>query len=429
MADAKRALKEERDVSAKARTARKTFADAATAIGKGVHHAGETIDSRIGRGSRTLVSRWFWELDRVLLSLIVALIALGLLAVAAASPAAAQRLSTDAVQIDPYFFVWRQMMWLVLVIPTMMFISMLPPELARRTAVVGCAVVIVTLALLPFIGSEVNGARRWISFGFINLQPSEFLKPFFAVTLAWLFAVKVRQPRVPVLPFAFALTAVIIGLLMIQPDLGQTIIILAILGVMLLVSGIGLRWLIGAAAAGIGFLTLAYFTYGNARARIDGWLMGGEANDQIGLAHRTLTAGGLTGVGQGMGERKFSLPEGHTDYIFSVIGEEYGLLVCALVACLFFVIVMRVLVRLLEERDPFLIFATAGLITQFGGQAVINMMVNLRLFPAKGMTLPFISYGGSSLLALSITVGLLLAFTRRNPWLDRSPYAMTGRKA
>ena len=197
------------------------------------------------------------------------------------------------------------------------------------------------MVLLPLIGTEVNRAKRSFGVGSLRFQPSEFMKPFFAVTMAWLFALKIRHPHRPMILFAGGITLLLAVLLMLQPDLGQTIIVFAMFGVLLLISGIDMKWIWGLGAAGTAALTTAYFTYSVARMRIDQWLSGGVENDQIDLAHKALTAGGWTGVGTGLGTRKFSLPEAHTDYVFSVIGEEYGLLVCGAIAAMFFVIVIK----------------------------------------------------------------------------------------
>jgi cell division protein FtsW len=209
-----------------------------------------------------------------------------------------------------------------------------------------------------------------------------------------------------------------------QPDFGSTIIFCAVWLAMLALAGINIRILIGLAIAGLIGIVLAYFFYDVATARIDEFLFGTGDNFQTENAMRTLTAGGLFGMGPGGGTRKFGLPEPHTDYIFSVVGEEFGLIACLAIAALYLGIVARVLVKLLDEESPFAILAAAGLVIEFGLQALINMMVNVQLAPSKGMTLPFISYGGSSMLALSIGMGLLLAFTRRNPYLTRSPYVV-----
>ncbi len=385
-----------------------------------------TMESRLGRADRSAIGVWFWELDRVLLGLIVVLVAIGLLAVAAASPASAQRLSSDSVTLDPLYFFYRQLMWVSVAVPAMLLVSMLPKDEARRFSIIAFGVFLVLLLLVPLLGTEVNGARRWIGPSFANIQPSEFLKPFYAVTIAWILSWKARDPGIPVVPLSLAITGLIGLLLMNQPDLGQTIIFCAIWFTLMLVGGLSVRLLAGLVIGGIALMVLAYIFYPVATQRIDTWLFGGETNDQIMLAYRTITAGGLVGVGPGLGSEKFHLPEAHTDYIFSVIGEEFGILPCIAIAMVFLAIIIRVLIRLLDEENRFVILAATGLVAQFGGQALINMAVNLQLFPSKGMTLPFISYGGSSLIAIGIGMGLLLAFTKRNPYLDRSRYIMKG---
>ena len=218
--------------------------------------------------------------------------------------------------------------------------------------------------------------------------------------------------------------AAIAYLLMKQPDFGSTIIFVTVWIVMLALAGVSIRLLAMLALAGLVGVVLAYFFYDVATSRIDAFLFGEGDTFQTDNAMRTLTAGGLFGMGPGGGTRKFGLPEPQTDYIFSVIGEEFGLIACLAIAALYLGIVARVLVKLLDEESPFAILAAGGLVTEFGLQALINMMVNVQLAPSKGMTLPFISYGGSSMLALSIGMGLLLAFTRRNPYLTRSPYVV-----
>ena len=386
----------------------------------------ETMENRLGRADRSAIGVWFWELDRVLLGLIVVLVAIGLLAVAAASPATAQRLSTSSVTLDPLYFFYRQLMWVAVSVPCMLLVSMLPKEEARRFAIIAFAVFFVLLLLVPVFGGEVNGSKRWIGPGFASVQPSEFLKPFYAVTMAWILSWKAKEPSIPVVPLSLGITGLIAFLLMNQPDLGQTIIFCGIWFTLMLVGGLSVRLLAALVIGGIALLGAAYAFYPVATQRIDTWLFGGETNDQIMLAYRTITAGGLVGVGPGLGTEKFHLPEAHTDYIFSVIGEEFGILPCIVIALVFLAIIIRVLVRLLDEEDRFVILAATGLVAQFGGQALINVAVNLQLFPSKGMTLPFISYGGSSLIAIGVGTGLLLAFTKRNPYLDRSRYIIKG---
>jgi cell division protein FtsW len=379
---------------------------------------------RYGRSDTSAIGRWFWEIDKVLLLLITMLIAIGLIAVAAASPAGAQRLSGGNVHVNELYFFWRQLAWIAVGVPVMIAISMMPKERARRLSLFGAAFCFVLLIFVPILGPEVNGARRWINFGVGQVQPSEFLKPFFVVAMAWLLSLRESDKSLPIYPISAVLTGAIAFLLMKQPDFGSTIIFCAVWVAMLALAGVSLRILGILAGAGVIGVILAYFFYPVATVRIDEFLFGTGDNFQVENALRTLTAGGLFGMGPGGGTRKFGLPEPHTDYIFSVIGEEFGLIACLAIALLYLGIVARVLIKLVDEDNSFSILASAGLAVEFGLQALINMMVNVQLAPSKGMTLPFISYGGSSMLALSIGMGLLLAFTRRNPYLTRSPYVV-----
>jgi cell division protein FtsW len=380
--------------------------------------------NRYGRSDRSPVSRWFWEIDRVLLLLIAVLIGIGLIAVAAASPAAAVRYSGGNVLFPELYYFYRQIAWIAVGVPVMIGISMLSRERARRFALFGAAFFFVLLVFVPIIGPEVNGARRWIELGVGQLQPSEFLKPFFVVAMAWLLSLRESDRSLPVYAISALITGAVAFLLMKQPDFGSTIIFVAVWVALLALAGISLRMLGILAVAGVIGVVLAYFFYDVATTRIDGFLFGEGDTFQTDNAMRTLTAGGLFGMGPGAGTHKFGLPEPHTDYIFSVIGEEFGLIACLAIALLYLTIVARVLVKLLDEDSPFAILAAAGLVIEFGLQALINMAVNVQIAPSKGMTLPFISYGGSSMLALSVGMGLLLAFTRRNPYLTRSPYVV-----
>ena len=384
--------------------------------------------NRLGRGDRSPLGVWFWELDRVLLSLMMVLIAIGLLAVAAASPAGAQRLSASTSQLSSLYFFYRQLMWVIVGVPIMLFISMCPREKARRIAVYGFCIVFVLLVLVPVLGREVNGSRRWIGAGFAGLQPSEFLKPFYAVTMAWIISWRLKDPTLPVLFISSIVTAAVCIFLLMQPDLGQTILFMGTWFALMMVAGVPASRLWGLIVSGIIFIVLAYNYYPVATQRIDAWIFGtdGLTHDKMALA--TLINGGFIGLGPGLGVKKYSLPEGHTDYIFSVIGEEFGLLACMVIAILYFAILVRIIIRLLDEKDQFVVLAVTGLGAQFCGQAMINIAVNLGVFPSKGMTLPFISYGGSSIVALSMTCGLILALTKRNPYLDRSLYMVKGQR-
>lgn len=392
-----------------------------------IPRAGERVQTGPGmrRDKRIQLKIWWREIDRVLLVLILLLMAIGTVAVAAASPASAKRLSTSAVQLDQLHFYWIHLRWQFLGLVTILGVSMVPPQWARRGAIVLGAAMLVALMLLPFIGHEVNGAKRWIRLG-MTFQPSEFLKPAFAITLAWILSWRVRDPNLPVVPIVTGLAILVAALLMAQPDFGSSILYLGTWFVLVLLSGIPVQRMGILFGASIAAMTATYLLYDNARHRIDAFLGGGSAFDQVDLASRTIMAGGWTGSGLWLGTRKFSLPEAHTDYIFSVIGEEFGLIVCAVVIVLYLAIIARVLVRLVDEEDLFTILAGSGLIALIGGQAFINILVNLQLFPSKGMTLPLVSYGGSSTIALCLSIGLLLALTRRNPFLSRDEIDWSG---
>lgn len=386
------------------------------------------VGKQLGRASTSRAGMWFWEVDRMLLLLAMLLIAIGLVAVAAASPASARRYSDATHIVPPMYYFWRQLMWVCLSVPVLIGVSMLPITLARRLSLLGAAVFLLLLALVPLIGSEANGARRWIDLGVSDLQPSEFLKPLFIVATAWMLSFRAKDPELPVLFLTGGFTAIIGVLLMMQPDFGQTMVFGIVWLILLMISGISPAAIGGLMGSALAFIVGAYFFYGTARRRIDSFLFPSDdaaLSDryQVEMAHDTITAGGLTGTGPGSGQAKFRLPEAHTDYIFAVIGEEFGLIACAVIVLLYAAIVIRVFMKMLDEEDAFRLLAASGLAAQFGVQALINMAVNTGIAPSKGMTLPFISYGGSSMIALSVGFGLLLAFTRRNPYLKRSPYA------
>lgn len=364
---------------------------------------------------------WWREIDRVLFGLILTLMTIGAISVAAASPASARRLSTANTSLGDLYFFWPHLRWQFLGLLGMLATSALPREFVRRGSILATAALIGALMLVPLVGVEVNGARRWLNLG-VGVQPSEFLKPVFAVSIAWILSWRARDPQLPVIPLSAALLMLVVALLMAQPNLGDAILFVGVWFVLVILAGLPLQRVGMLAGAGMGLLALAYLFYDNARHRIDSFLGGGTAYDQVDLASRTLMAGGWTGSGLWLGTRKMILPEAHTDYIFSVIGEEFGLLVCGLVVLLYLAIVVRVLVRLVEEENLFIVFAATGLVALFGGQAFVNILVNLQLFPSKGLTLPLVSYGGSSTLAQCFTVGLLLAITRRNPCLTREAF-------
>ena len=379
---------------------------------------------RYNRGKRSGLAIWWQEIDRVTLGLVLILMAIGTVSVAAASPASARRLSTSAKSLTDLHFFVLHLRWQALGLLALFFTSSLSKDMARRFGILIAGAMIFALMLVPFIGGEVNGARRWINLG-ISIQPSEFLKCGFPILLAWILSWRIRDHRLPVMRVTMGLMGVIGVLLMAQPDFGSTMLFSATWFVLILLSGLDVRRILAAMAGGIVVVTLAYFFYENGRNRINAFLGGGSAYDQVDLAERTLLNGGWFGTGFWMGTRKLSLPEAHTDYIFSVIGEEFGLWVCAVVILLYSAIMVRAIVRQVREDDLFTVLAATGLAAQFGGQAFINILVNLQLFPSKGMTLPLVSYGGSSTVAMCTCLGLLLAISRRNPFIDRERFSLS----
>ncbi|MCJ2179241.1 FtsW/RodA/SpoVE family cell cycle protein [Novosphingobium album (ex Hu et al. 2023)] len=382
-----------------------------------------TAASRYNRNRRGRLAVWWQEIDRGTLILVLILMAIGAVAVAAGSPASARRLSTAHERLPELYFFYLHMRWQVLGLGAMFWASSLTKDSARRFGILIGAGMLAALVLVPVIGSEVNGAKRWLRFG-VSLQPSEFLKCGYPILLAWILSWRARDPQIPVVAICFVLMAFLCALLMLQPDFGSTMLFSGAFLVLILLSGIDVKRLAMFFGIGILGLVLMYFTYDNGRNRIDNFLFGGTAFDQVDLAQRTLLNGGWTGLGFWMGTRKMALPEAHTDYIFSVIGEEFGLIACMIIVVVYLAILFRVIMRLVDEEDLFTVLAASGFAAQFGGQAFINILVNLQLFPSKGMTLPLISYGGSSTVAMCLCMGLLLAITRRNPFIQREKFSL-----
>lgn len=377
-----------------------------------------------GRGSNHVLARWFWTVDRPLVLLLIILIGCGLVAVAAASPAAAFRLSGAQLRVDPLFFLKHQLFWVAVALPLMLATSLLPRKTLLRGCLAGFAIALLALAavLVPGIGSETNGSRRWIMLLGFEFQPVEILKPFFIVTTAWLFSLRFEDRSLPALQAGALPLLIIVGILVLQPDYGQAALVIAVWLVQAMLAGLPLFFVGAGVATALGGLALAYQTVPHIKNRLDSFLFSKGDTFQIDRALDCFRSGGIFGTGPGEGVQKFRLPEAHTDYIFSVIGEEFGAITCLFLALLFLAILLRVLLQLLDEKDPFTLLAATGLTVQFAGQAFINMAVNLALAPSKGMTLPFISYGGSSYLATAVSMGFLLALTRRNRHIEASPY-------
>jgi cell division protein FtsW len=364
------------------------------------------------RSGDPVLPRWWRTIDRWSMSCIMILLVIGLLLGLAASPPLAARNG-----LDPFHYVTRQAIFGGLAMVVMLLMSMLNPVAVRRIAVLGFAVSFVALALLPFLGTDFGkGAMRWYSLGFVSFQPSEFLKPGFVVLAAWLMAAGQEIGGPPGKTYSLMLTIMIVALLALQPDFGQAALVLFSWGVMYFVAGAPMLLLLGLAGAVVFVGTFAYSNSDHFARRIDGFLSPDvDPTTQLGYATNAIREGGFFGVGVGEGEVKWSLPDAHTDFIIAVAAEEYGLVLVLVIIALYAVIVSRSLFRLIRERDPFIRLAGTGLACAFGVQAMINMGVAVRLLPAKGMTLPFVSYGGSSLIAGGIALGMLLAMTRTRP--------------
>ncbi len=371
-----------------------------------------------------VLPRWWRTIDKVSLTAILMLFGIGLLLGLAASVPLATRNN-----LPEFYYVQRQAFFGGLGIMAMIGISMMSPPMIRRLGVMGFGAAFVALALLPFVGTDFGkGAVRWFSFGFASVQPSEFLKPGFMVIVAWLMAASQEINGPPGKSASFAITFVVVILLAIQPDFGQAALILFGWGVIYFVAGAPMT-LIAVVVGLVGFgATVAYESSEHFARRIDGFLNPEiDPRSQIGYATNAIQEGGFFGVGVGAGQVKWTLPDAHTDFIIAVAAEEYGLILVLIILALYATIVVRSLFRLMRERDPFVRLAGTGLACIFGVQAMINMGVAVRLLPSKGMTLPFVSYGGSSVIAAGITVGMLLALTRVRPQGQMSDLLRRGR--
>ncbi len=359
-----------------------------------------------------ILPKWWRTIDRWTMSCVLILFVIGLLLGLASSPPLAGRNG-----FDPFHYVERQALFGGLALIAMLLTSMMSPTLVRRLAVLGFLGAFVALAFLPVFGTDFGkGAVRWYSLGFASLQPSEFLKPGFVVVAAWLLAASQEINGPPGRLWSFALCIAIVGMLVMQPDFGQACLILFGWGVMYFVAGAPMLLLVGMAGVVVLGGMFAYSNSDHFARRIDGFLnQEVDPTTQLGYATNAIREGGLFGVGVGEGQVKWSLPDAHTDFIIAVAAEEYGLILVLIIIALYSIIVVRSLMRLMRERDMFIRLAGTGLACMFGVQAMINMGVAVRLLPAKGMTLPFVSYGGSSLIAGGIAVGMLLAFTRSRP--------------
>jgi cell division protein FtsW len=362
----------------------------------------------LARSDSSVLGRWWWTVDRWALAALVVLMGFGILLIQASTPAVAMKHGWSNL-----YFVERHLAMLLPAVAIIFLISLLPPQKIKFFAAGLLAVFLPMLIATPFVGVEIKGAVRWIPMLGISLQPSEFVKPLFAVTAAWLFTRQCERRGFPGLGVNVPLYLLIVVALLMQPDIGMTFLVSMIWFGQFFLAGLPVAFVGISGLAGIGCLFLAYYTFPHFTARMDKFLSHTGDTYQVDRALDAFANGGLFGTGPGAGTVKMSIPDAHADFVFAVAGEELGLLWCLLIVGLFAFIVLRGLLRLRQENSLFIVLAVSGLLIEFGLQAVINLASTMRLMPAKGMTLPFLSYGGSSLLALAISMGMFLSLTRK----------------
>lgn len=360
------------------------------------------------RAEKTAFGEWWWTVDRLMLLAFLVLLGGGVVMSFAASPGAAAREGLPA-----YHFIERHLVFVLPAAIVLITTSFLSPRLARRICLAILIVSLLALIAATFAGFETKGGKRWLRFAGFSLQPVEFIKPAFVVICAWLMAEGLKRPDMPGNLIAFALLATIVILLFKQPDAGQAFLIAMVWSIMFFVASVPWLWMMALGCAGAGGIVLAYLKLGHTRDRWEGYLSACEPGVQVCLALEGIVRGGWFGVGPGEGTIKRSIPDSHTDFIFAVLAEEYGIILCMALVALIGAIVMRGFWHAFRQSDPFIRLSVAGLASLYGVQSAINVGVNLKLLPTKGMTLPFISYGGSSLMAVAFAAGLLLALSRQ----------------
>lgn len=365
----------------------------------------------LSREERNPLSDWWWTVDRPLLGSIMALMLCGVILSLAASPPVAVRIG-----LDPFHFFNRHVLFLLPSFIVLIGVSFLSPRQIRRSALIIFAISIALIVITLAVGPEVKGSRRWITLLGVNIQASEIAKPSFVVVAAWLFSESARRPDMPATTMALVLLLMLVSLLVMEPDFGQTMLTLTVWGALFFIAGMRMIWVLGLAGAASAGLFGAYLLVPHVAGRIKRFMNPASGDTfQVDTAMEAFSNGGWFGLGPGEGIAKRSLPDSHTDFVFAVAAEEFGIILCLALVALFAFIVIRTLLRAYATEDSFSRFAASGLAILFGVQAAINISVNLQLIPAKGMTLPFISYGGSSIVSLAYGVGMMLALTRLRP--------------
>jgi cell division protein FtsW len=365
----------------------------------------------VSRVERTQFAAWWWTVDRLMLAALIAVMLAGIVLSLAASPPVAARIG-----LEPFYFVNRHVMFLLPALAVLLATSFLSARQIRRIALVVFFVSLALTVATLFFGAEVKGARRWLVLLGVNIQPSEFLKPAFVILISWLFAESARKPDMPANTFALLLLGMVVVVLVLQPDFGQTMLIALVWGALFFMAGMRMVWVIGLGGVALIGLVGAYATVPHVARRIKRFMDPASGDTfQIDNAVESFVRGGWFGRGPGEGTIKRVLPDSHADFVFAVAAEEFGVVLCLVLVALFTFVVLRALLHAVKTEDPFTRFSVAGLAMLFGTQSAINMAVNLALIPAKGMTLPFISYGGSSMISLAYGMGMLLALSREQP--------------
>ncbi|ATO57071.1 cell division protein FtsW [Bartonella sp. 1-1C] len=365
----------------------------------------------ITRADRGPISNWWWTIDRSIFTACLILMGIGIMLSFAASPSVAKKIGIS----DSFYFVRWHIIFSIPAFVIMIIISFFSPRNIRRLCILLLFATLVLMIATLLFGLELKGARRWISVFGISLQASEFMKPAFVIVSAWLFAEQVQRKSALIYILVIALYVICCTLLILQPDIGQTLLISATWGGLFFIAGMPLLVVFLFLILGVLGGFLAYFFVHHVRERINGFLTGEGNTFQVDVGREAILNGGWFGRGPGEGTVKRIIPDSHTDFVFSVAAEEYGIILCLLITALFGFIVIRSLYIALNTRDIFTRFGIAGIAMIIGFQSAINMAVNLHLMPPKGMTLPFISYGGSSMVAIAISIGILLSLTRRWP--------------
>jgi cell division protein FtsW len=368
----------------------------------------------ISRADTSTVVEWWRTIDKAMLVAVLFLMLAGMLLSFAASPPVAERIG-----LDSFHFIKRHAIFLLLAFGVFIMASFLTPTQVRRAALALFVLSVILLMATLFVGLEVKGSKRWLLISRFTIQPSEFIKPAFVVITGWLFAENSRRPDIPGNLFSIILVGIVCALLIAQPDFGQTMLVAVVWGAMFFLAGMSWIWIIVMGLLGVGGIGAAYLFFPHVAGRMDRFITGEGDNFQVDTGLQAIVHGGWMGQGPGEGTVKRILPDGHSDFPFAVAAEEFGIILAIMLVLVFSFIVLRGLIHALQERDAYVRLTTAGLITMFALQSMIHLSVNLKLIPAKGMTLPFISYGGSSLVASGIAMGFIIALTRQRPDMRR----------